>query len=244
MTVDADGNGLKGSDGLEPAPAAAKSVGKFLSGAQYVDLGGDVVSAVAGKRESNVTIRFRASATGQPQTLFSLGDSDSATRATVRLSATGLVQFLNSGNTGDFYTVGTNDLADGAWHTVSVNFVANGFTIYVDGAAMRAISGGAGTQLNVPGAITVNTATAGAIRGADSSGGAQQLTGIVDYVAAWSRTLTDAEAKRISAETSAVAVTKVDAAVNALQPIISDTGARKISCSWVARPSKAGIRII
>ena len=227
VTVDADGNGLKGSDGLEPAPAAAKSVGKFLSGAQYVDLGGDVVSAVAGKRESNVTIRFRASATGQPQTLFSLGDSDSATRATVRLSATGLVQFLNSGNTGDFYTVGTNDLADGAWHTVSVNFVANGFTIYVDGAAMRAISGGAGTQLNVPGAITVNTATAGAIRGADSAGGAQQLTGIVDYVAAWSRTLTDAEAKRISAETSAVAVTKVDAAVNALQPIISDTGARK-----------------
>ena len=72
VTVDADGNGLKGSDGLEPAPAAAKSVGKFLSGAQYVDLGGDVVSAVAGKRESNVTIRFRASATGQPQTLFSL----------------------------------------------------------------------------------------------------------------------------------------------------------------------------
>lgn len=227
VTVNADGNGLKGSDGLEPAPAAAKSVGKFLSGAQYVDLGGDVVSAVAGKRESNVTIRFRASATGQPQTLFSLGDSDSATRATVRLSATGLVQFLNSGNTGDFYTVGTNDLADGAWHTVSVNFVANGFTIYVDGAAMRAISGGAGTQLNVPGAITVNTATAGAIRGADSAGGAQQLTGIVDYVAAWSRTLTDAEAKRISAETSAVAVTKVDAAVNALHPIISDTGARK-----------------
>ena len=121
-------------------------MGKFLSGAQYVDLGGDVVSAVAGKRESNVTIRFRASATGQPQTLFSLGDSDSATRATVRLSATGLVQFLNSGNTGDFYTVGTNDLADGAWHTVSVNFVANGFTIYVDGArcarsaAARALS--------------------------------------------------------------------------------------------------------
>ena len=60
-----------------------------------------------------------------------------------------------------------------------------------------------------------------------SAGGAQQLTGIVDYVAAWSRTLTDAEAKRISAETSAVAVTKVDAAVNALHPIISDTGARK-----------------
>lgn len=88
VTVDADGNGLKGSDGLEPAPAAAKSVGKFLSGAQYVDLGGDVVSAVAGKQESNVTIRFRASATGQPQTLFSLGDSGSATRATVRLSAT------------------------------------------------------------------------------------------------------------------------------------------------------------
>ena len=111
-------------------------------------------------------------------------------------------------------------------------------------AAMRAISGGTGTQLNVPGAITVNTATTGAIRGADSAGGAQQLTGIVDYVAAWSRTLTGAEAKRISAETSAVAVTKVDAAVNALQPIISDTGARKISCSWVARPSKAGIRII
>ena len=134
-------------------------MGKFLSGAQYVDLGGDVVSAVAGKRESNVTIRsVRRDRTAADAVLAGrLRLRDPRDRAPERDR---LVQFLNSGNTGDFYTVGTNDLADGAWHTVSVNFVANGFTIYVDGVAMRAISGGAGTQLNVPGAITVNTATA------------------------------------------------------------------------------------
>ncbi|KAB7789817.1 GDSL-type esterase/lipase family protein [Bifidobacterium leontopitheci] len=233
VAASADAVGLKGTAGLGdalPSGAATADVGKYLTGAQYIDAGEDVVKAVAGKQQSNVTIRFRAAGGGsEPQTLFSLGDSGSTTRATVRLSATGQLQFQNSDGTGDFYTVGAANLADGNWHTVSVNFADNSFTAYADGALLRTVSGNASIKLNVPAAITVNQATVGAVRGSDAAAGKQQLTGVVDYVTAWGRNLSEAEAKKITAETpvAEVAVAKNQAATDALKPLISNTGVRK-----------------
>lgn len=253
--VDEAVKGLRGTaaatEAITVKPAAEKSVGKYLTGAQYVDLGADIAKAAKGgdAKQSNVTIRFRATATGKPQTLLTFGDpAASDTRSVIRLSETGAAQFVDSSAAGQYYTVGTKNLADGAWHTLSVNFQANGFTIYADGTAYRTIAGTSAKQLNVPSAIAVTAATAGATRDKTNPNGTQQLTGMIDYVVAYDSALSDADAKKLTTETADAAdadaaaaagtaatatkpvdvpVTTVTAAADALTPIISAVNDRK-----------------
>ncbi|PWG58932.1 hypothetical protein DF200_10250 [Bifidobacterium catulorum] len=221
----------KPADGVIAAkPTATQSVGKYLTGAQYVDLGTDVVDAAKGgdTKQSNVTIRFRANASDKPQTLLSFGDpANSGTRSLVRLSDKGLVQFVNSSAANDLYSVGSVNLADGAWHTLSVNFESNAFTIYADGnICLRRIQGT--KQLNVPTApnSTVTTVTVGAARDHANKGGIDQLNGVVDYVAVYDKTLSDADAKTLTAKPAAVQVNAVTGAADELKTIVSNVNSR------------------
>lgn len=228
--------GFKGVGSLTPTAAAAQAVGKVFSGAQYLTLGDDAGQALAGKTDSNVTVRFRAQATGQPQTLFSVSDG-AGKRMSVRLTEKGFVQFYNSDKSGDYYTKVALNLADGTWHTLSVNMAAKSFTFFVDGTGYAATSVDR-TDLNTPANMSSAFVTLGAIRDANTAedAGKQFIAGMIDYAAVYSRALTDDEAKALTAETPAAAtadavagvpVETVEAASTAVKAVISDYDARK-----------------